>query len=575
MAIGVLVVLALIPATAASPYMLHVTVLVFLYAMLGLGLSVVVGLAGLLDLGYVAFYAVGAYSYALLNVHFDIPFVIALPIGGVLASLFALTIGWPTIRTRGDYLALVTLGFGEMVRLVIRNSDGVTNGPRGLMGIDAPSIGAAQASTPTAFFYIGLLLAAATMCLFWSLMRSNVGLHLAAIRDDEDAAAVIGVRPIRWKLYAFGVGAFIAGVAGVFFASWQRFVSPESFTLNESILMLAIVVLGGMGRLWLTVIAAAVMVLLPELLRGFETARSLVMGTALVAVVLIDTRIRLRRRRKELGIRPPDAPGRPMATVALEKGERGSPRSAEILRVRGVAKSFGGVRALQDVSFSLYEGEIVGVIGVNGAGKSTLLTCLTGPTRTDSGRIEMHDGTRMRDLGPLTVPEHARLGIVRTHSQPRVFGSLSAGENVLLGAACHDEPRLWEPLTRASRRSRTNPIDYLAPLHGPAAGSASSELTFVELKLVEIARAVATGPRILLIDEPAAGMEPEGRARLARWIIERRISSGTTIVVVEHDLTFLRSIADRFLVLDGGRIAAAGAPDDPEVDHCIRRVYQG
>jgi ABC-type branched-subunit amino acid transport system permease subunit/ABC-type branched-subunit amino acid transport system ATPase component len=567
----VVLALALLPATSASPYVLHVTVLVFVYVMLSFGLSVVVGLAGLLDLGYVAFYAVGAYSYALLNVSFNIPFLVALPIGGVLAALFALVIGWPTIRTRGDYLALVTLGFGEMVRLVLRNSN-ATNGPRGLMGIDPPTFATLSATTPAAYFYVALALATATVWFYRTLSSSRAGLQLAAIRDDEDAAAVIGVRPVRWKLYAFGVGAFIAGMAGVFFASWQRFVSPESFTLNESILVLSIVVIGGMGRILPTLLAATVMVLLPELLRGFQTARLLVMGIALVAVILIDARLRERRTQSVSDVRQLPPPVIAIERLALEPTERGTSGTTEILRVRSVAKSFGGVRAIEDVSFVLRDAEIIGLVGVNGAGKSTLLQCLTGPMRPDRGAIELLDGAIFRDLPDLTVPQHARLGIVRTHAQPRLFASLSAGNNVLLGDACHAEPTVWEPFTRWSRA--TDPDEFLLGVHGPRAVENVGQLSFVEQKLVELARAVATRPRILLLDEPAAGMQPEVRLRLARWIAERRIAFRTTIVVVEHDLAFLRAIVDRLLVLDAGRIAADGPPHDPAVEHCIRRVYE-
>src|SRR6185295_6603764 len=291
----VFVALALLPLSGISNYALHVAVLVFLYAALGLGLNIVVGLAGLLDLGYAAFYAVGAYSYALLSVRYNLAFPVALLIGALLAALIGVVLGWPTIRARGDYLALVTLGFGEIIRLLMRNWDSLTNGPRGVMNVPPPRVAGIIFSTPTYYYYLGLCLGSAALTLFWLIKRSAVGQQLAAVRDDEEAAIAIGINPLRWKLYAFGVGAFVAGIAGGFFASWQRFVSPESFTLNESILILSIVVLGGMGQIWPTVGAAAFLVLLPEALRGFQNQRLLVLGLFLVLAVVLQERLRLRR----------------------------------------------------------------------------------------------------------------------------------------------------------------------------------------------------------------------------------------------------------------------------------------
>jgi branched-chain amino acid transport system permease protein len=210
--------LALAPLAGPSNYLLHITVLVFVYVTLGLGLNIVVGFAGLLDLGYVAFYAVGAYSYALLSIQYGIPFWAALLVGAVLAAIIGVILGWPTIRTRGDYLALVTLGFGEMIRLLLRNWNEVTNGPRGLMNIAPPALGDFVFSTPLHFYYLGLLLAVCVSLIAWRVKFSAVGVQLTAIKDDEDAASAIGINPLRWKLYAFAVGASVAGLAGVFFS---------------------------------------------------------------------------------------------------------------------------------------------------------------------------------------------------------------------------------------------------------------------------------------------------------------------------------------------------------------------
>jgi branched-chain amino acid transport system permease protein len=569
-------ILALLPAFGLSNYLLHILVLVFVYVSLGLGLNIVVGFAGLLDLGYVAFYAIGAYTYALLSVHYHVSFIPALVIGACLAAAFGVVLGWPTIRTRGDYLALVTLGFGEIIRLILRNWDAVTNGPKGIMSIPSPVIAGVTFSTPTHFYYLGLALAALTLTISWRVKYSAVGCQLAAIRDDEDAASAIGINPVRWKLYAFAFGAFVAGMAGVFFASWQRFVSPESFTLGESILILSIVVLGGMGRLWPTIIAAAFLVLLPEALRGLETYRILVLGTCLVLVVILQERLRLLRLNRHTDLEQSAASNTAARLSLPEAGPKREYLNSDdvILSLHNVTKSFGGVRALRGVSLNLHRGEVLGLVGLNGAGKTTLFNCVAGVTRPDSGEIQLKRNGHPITLNHLPAYKIAREGLVRTFQQPRLFPSLTAGENTQLGLRCKDVPKLWEPFWSKDNVSVTDDARQKLQFVGALIPEAEvANMSFVDQKLTELARALATGPDVLLLDEPASGMEPAARERLARVLRRANVDQGVTIIVVEHDLNFLGSICDRIVVIDRGQVAADGAPNEENVTTVIRQTY--
>jgi branched-chain amino acid transport system permease protein len=489
-----------------------------------------------------------------------------------MAAAIGLFLGWPTIRTRGDYLALVTLGFGEMIRLLMRNWVDVTNGPQGLMNVPPPSVAGLVVSSPVAYYYLGLLFCTFTLTLFARVKRSSVGLQLTAIRDDEGAAAAVGVDPVRWKLYAFALGALVAGVAGAFFASWQRFVSPESFTLNESILVLCIVVLGGMGKLWPTVGAAFLLVLLPEALRGLESYRALVLGFSLVILVLAQERLRQGRHavmaasvvRDSASDVPPSASKTPY-------------RSELLLKASGLAKSFGGIRALGDVSFDLYQGEILGVVGANGAGKTTLFGCISGTLPLDAGEIVLVNGDKLEQVQRLAPFRRARLGVARTFQQPRLFSSLTALENVELGSRCRSVPALWEPLLppRGGEKARVAESRRLLAAAGAPTGPTPVEsMSFVDQKLTELARALATRPKLLLADEPAAGMEPAARQRLAkllRWV-NRELE--VTVVVVEHDVQFLNSICSRILVMAGGEIRADGAPGSEAVRKAVQATYQ-
>ncbi len=279
-------------------YAQDVAVLVLVYVCLGLGLNVVVGLCGLLDLGYIAFYGVGAYTYALLSIHYDLSFWLSLPIAACLAAVAGCIIGYPTLRMRGDYLAIVTLGFGEIVRILLNNWMSLTNGPNGLLGIKSPGIYLPSLADGFSFehlymrkleylYYVILVLAVFTVIAVRRLNFSRIGRAWEAIREDETAAEVMGVNTFLLKLLAYASGAAFGGLAGVFFAARMRFVSPESFSFMESVMVLAMVVLGGMGSIPGIILGALALIALPEAFRGFELYRMLAFGGAMTVMMLI------------------------------------------------------------------------------------------------------------------------------------------------------------------------------------------------------------------------------------------------------------------------------------------------
>jgi branched-chain amino acid transport system permease protein len=287
------VALALALPLASSTYQVNVLTSALISVILGLGLNIIVGLAGLLNLGYAAFYAVGAYAYALLNLHFGLGFWAALPAAGLIAAGFGLALGFPVLRLRGDYLAIVTLGFGEIVRLVLENWSGLSNGPGGIANIPRPGLFGANLwlrGATICLYAITLALAALAALVVFRLRDSRVGRAWMALREDETAAEAMGVDRTRTKLAALALGAFFAGVAGVLFAARTTFVNPASFTFLESAMVLAIVVLGGPGSVGGVVVAALVLVLLPEYLRPFAQYRMLVFGAALVAMMILRAR---------------------------------------------------------------------------------------------------------------------------------------------------------------------------------------------------------------------------------------------------------------------------------------------
>jgi branched-chain amino acid transport system permease protein len=272
-----------------SLYQTNIMITALIYVITGLGLNIVVGLAGLLDLGYVAFYAVGAYSYALLNYHFGLGFWVVLPIGAGMGLIFGILLGFPVLRLKGDYLAIVTLGFGEIIRLVLENWNEFSFGPSGIANIPRPGLFGIEMSLHEAtiyMYFVMIFLAVVTIFVVRRLQDSRIGRAWIALREDEVACQAMGIDKTRTKLSAFAMGATWAGMAGVVFAAKTTFINPASFTLWESIIILCVVVLGGMGSVLGVIFGALMLILLPEYLRVFSEYRLLVFGAVLVVMMV-------------------------------------------------------------------------------------------------------------------------------------------------------------------------------------------------------------------------------------------------------------------------------------------------
>jgi branched-chain amino acid transport system permease protein len=272
-----------------STYQVNIMTTALLYVMLGLGLNIVVGLAGLLDLGYVAFYAVGAYSYALLNHHFGLGFWAVLPVGAILGAFFGILLGFPVLRLRGDYLAIVTLGFGEIIRLILENWNAFSFGPSGIAGIDRPGLFNIPLSLEEAsiyLYYLMIMLCLFTMAIVNRLRNSRIGRAWVALREDEIACQAMGIDKTKTKLTAFALGATWAGMAGVIFAAKTTFINPSSFTFLESAMILSIVVLGGMGSIAGVIVGALILILSPEYLRALGSYRMLLFGAVMVVMMV-------------------------------------------------------------------------------------------------------------------------------------------------------------------------------------------------------------------------------------------------------------------------------------------------
>jgi branched-chain amino acid transport system permease protein len=570
------VIAAFIPFVLDNAYLRDIFAYIGLYTMLGMGMNIVVGYAGLLDLGYIAFYGISAYTIAALTSEFNIsPFWIAFPVAVALTSLFGILLGTPTLRLRPDYLAMVTLGFGEITRLAFLNLDGITGGPAGLTGIPRPDLGFIKIENGDQLYWVIIAVAAAVTFVTSRLGNSRIGRAWACVREDEIAAEAVGIDAVRLKLLAFALGAAIAGVAGAFFATQMTMVAPESFTWWESLVVLIIVVLGGMGSIPGVVIGAVIMVSSPELLRGFSDYRMLILGVLLILLALFRPR----------GIWParPNLPSQNQLTV-LSHSEQHTPSkhlnqlySDPLLELTGVSKSFGGVAALANVSLTVEAGKILSLIGPNGAGKTTLLNVIMGVYPPTDGSIRF----RHQDITGRRPNRIVKAGIARTFQQVRLFGELSTIENVAAGLHCRTRSgplsAVWRGRRERGEESQiwTRSATLLARVGlADSAFVPARTLPYGGQRRLEIARALATEPSLLVLDEPAAGLSSAERSGLLTLISELR-ERGLAILLIEHDMDFVMALSDYVYVLNYGREIAQGTPEQVQNSTAVVEAYLG
>lgn len=569
-----LLVFLLLPLFVRSPYHLHLVILFLLWVGLGQSWNLLGGFTGQVSFGHAAFFGTGAYVTSLLYIGPGVPLMVGGLLGGIFAAVLSIPIGLICFRLRGPYFALTILGISEILRIIAINWRSLTKGP---VGVLFPPI--FRDKLP--FYYIVLALAVLTMVVVWVTLRSKAGYYFRALRDDQDAANALGINPTRFKLVSLILSAFLTGLLGGFFAPYQGYIDPDVvFSIPDiSIAMIVVAVLGGMGNLWGPPVGAIIVVVLSEILRANLGEAHLLVYAALIIVIviflpeglvgwLVRTLARRSSRRRSAA---PAVPDRPVAIipagpsllkrVGFAAGEDGGPGGV-LLSAEKVTKAFGGLLALQAVNFQVRRGEVLGLIGPNGAGKTTLLSVISGFERATAGKIifDSHDITGL--------PPHraAHLGVARTFQIVRPLKKMTVLDNVLTAA-------LANTVHVGAAREKAEEILQFVELshrrHALAGG-----LTLGERKRLEMARALATRPKLLLLDEVAAGLNStETRTIIA--ILERVRDAGISIVAVEHVMQVIMSISDRIVVLDYGQVLAEGKPAEVARNPEVIQAYLG
>jgi ABC-type branched-subunit amino acid transport system permease subunit/ABC-type branched-subunit amino acid transport system ATPase component len=567
------VALALPAFVGANSYALFVATQLGIYMIAAIGLNLLAGYAGQVSLGHAAFVAIGAYSVALLTVDHHWPFWAAAGVGMVLAAGLGVLAALPAFRLSTWYFAFITLAFALVFEKMIVEWRWLTKGFAGVVGVPAPSAFGYEFG-PRPLYYTIVAVTVIAFILVRNVVHSRFGRAFVAVRDVEPAALAVGASPQRTKLVAFVISAALAGVAGAFFAVQKTVVTPDDFTADFSIFFLLTVVLGGLGTLWGPIIGALVFFLIPELLAGLQSWRMLIYGGMLLGLMLFAPHglygaLRQAWRRM--------APANRGTSAAASEAREHPPIAGLALDISGLRKQFGGVQALDGVDLSVPAGSCCAIVGPNGSGKTTLLNLASGYYVPDAGSVKI-GGIEALGSGAQKI---AARGIGRTFQTPRLIADLTALDNVMLGAYTRERAGLLSttlrlPSARAeTRRLRQEALGFLQFVGvADRADVEAGEIPHGQQRLIEIARAMMGGARLILLDEPAAGLSMSELERLERLIV-RICGLGATIVIVEHHLDLVANVASHVTVLDRGAALAAGKPSAVFNDERVMRAYMG
>jgi branched-chain amino acid transport system permease protein len=597
-AIPLLLLALLVFPFVAPGSIVGVGVYALIYALAALGLSLLMGLAGQVSLGQAGFFAIGAYTQAVLVTKYDVNALLASVCAVAVTMLAALLVGLPLLRLRGHYLALATLGFGIIVSVLAAESAflGATSG---IYGIPKPEANGRSYDSVTEYFLLLTPVVVLALLLARNIVESRLGRALGAVNDSEVAAESLGVNTFRLRVQVFVLAAAYASVAGTAFAHWIAVVNPNTANFPLSVKFLLMAVLGGLGTVYGAVVGAFAVEgldeglrrVIPELVPGAVGEVQLIgFGIALTAIMIFlpgGLHQAFRALVGKLSRRPAagaDGGAEEGADAAVpheddtpllhRPGRR--PDGTPLLEVAGLTKKFGGVVAVDSLDLTVHAGEIVALIGPNGAGKTTAFNMITGAILPSSGTVTMA-GKRVEGRKPHVIAE---AGATRTFQNLQIFGSSTVLGNVMVGRHLRSRAGLLRAALVLPARAEEREVEQssrqlleMLGLDGDA-GRLAADLPFGRQRLVEIARALALEPDVLLLDEPMAGLSGAERRDLAR-LLRRLRAGGMAIVLVEHDVEAVLALADRVAVLEDGVRIALGTPDQVRHDPAVVAAYLG
>lgn len=559
-------------------YGIHVIDIAIVFALLAVGLGLAMGVGGQINLAQVAFFGVSAYAVAILTTKAGLGFWTSAVLAMLAAALVGVFVGIPALRMQSHYLGIVTLGLALAFTNWVTNST-LTGGADGISGIPVPPVFGIDMSNEYLYYYVELIVFALALGFAGFVASTGLGRRMRAMRDDSLAAGAVGAPVPILRMTAFVLASLYGGVGGVLYAGLVRYVAPETFSIANMFLLLAMVIIGGRQSILGCVVGAIALSLLREALVDFSVYAQLGFGVVVVLMVvfaptgLAGIPSRLRRvvlRRRATGER---AVLRPFDPGEVTSGDR----VGASLEISGISKQFRGLKALTDVSMSVAPGEIRGVVGPNGSGKTTLFNIVSGIYSVSAGSASV-DGRVVTGRRPHQL---SQLGLARTFQNLRLFGQMTVRDNVLVAL---DRSSMWAVaryvlwpvgVLRGERALRAR-ADELLTRFGLTdfAGAAPRSLPYGIQRRLEIARAMATQPALLLLDEPAAGLNGQEVAQLSEIVRSIR-DGGVTVVLIEHNMGLVMSLCDRVTVLASGSVIADGTPAEVAVRPEVIEAYLG
>jgi branched-chain amino acid transport system permease protein len=545
--IGAAILVALAASMRFDGYILNILMEATTFAIAVFGLSVVLGLCGQINLAQAAFFGLGAYAVGIGTSDYHISYWFCLAGGCVIALLAGALLGMSTLRLGGHYLAMVTISFQQIVTLVMINTIWLTHGPDGVSNIGRPAL--FQSSQSYLAFCVGML--ALVGYFVWHLSDTRLGRAMRAVRDNELAAGVVGIDVFRTKVSAFALSAVLGGLAGGLFAGGFAYVSPDQFSFAESVVFLTMSLLGGVASPIGSAIGTGLLILIPEWLRFLKSIPGLYLAIYGLSVILIIrympdgiwgfVNLATKRWREKAKVH---AAGLALLLKPATIGGN------IVLEVKGLSKYFGGLKAVDDVDIEVRRGGVHALIGPNGSGKTTTLNVLSGLYKATAGRVLL-DGTDVTDMPP---HQRAAAGLGRTFQNIRLFRSMTALENVVIGAERPGNTLIGEGPDALTARAMSA-LTFVGL--GSRANELISSFSYGHQRLIEIARALAANPTLLLLDEPAAGLNSSEKMELHE-LLKRIAAQGLTILIIDHDMTLVSEAAQHITVLNFGRRIADG-----------------